>query len=372
MKQIIAILLLGITLNTTAQSRCGTTAHYTKIEAEFPEYKSARNTVNTYTKQWISNYTDKESNAIITIPVVVHVIWKTNAENISEAQILSQITILNEDYRRTNSDKTNTPTVWNSIATDTEIEFCLAKTDPQGNLTTGITRTQTTTNSFSLSNDQMKYTNTGGKDAWPNKDYLNIWVCSLQSGVLGYATPPSSFIGTYDGVVINHENFGNISSSQSAYNLGRTATHEVGHWLNLEHIWGASGSCGNDQVTDTPKQEIENYGCPTFPSKANSCNTTNPNGDMFMNYMDYSDDACMNLFTAGQKTRMLAAINLYRKNLLNHNLCHTPTAINHIKQDNKNLIKIIDVLGRTATATKNTPLFYIYDNGTVEKKIIIE
>ena len=170
----------------------------------------------------------------------------------------------------------------------------------------------------------MKSTSQGGIDAWPNEDYLNIWVCDLGGGLLGYATPPSNFLSNEDGVVINYKYFGNIGTAQAPYNKGRTATHEVGHWLNLDHIWGNGwGSCGNDNVSDTPVQEEENYSCPGFPHNPNSCGTSNQNGDMFMNYMDYTNDACMNLFTQGQKTRMISAINQYRSNLLNHNLCNS-------------------------------------------------
>ena len=159
-----------------------------------------------------------------------------------------------------------------------------------------------------------------------------------------------------------------------SYHKGRTATHEVGHWLNLEHVWGAWGNCGNDQVADTPTQEEENYSCPSFPHNTNSCGTTNANGDMFMNYMDYTNDACMNFFTIGQKNRMHSAINQYRSNLLNHTLCEGGvSAITENIKSKKKLIKIVDVLGRNIEINHfNTPLFYIYDNGSVEKKIIME
>ena len=220
-------------------------------------------------------------------------------------------------------------------------------------------------------NDPVKHTSAGGINAWPNNDYLNIWVCDLSGGVLGYAIPPSNSIGSTDGVVVGYKYFGN--SNYAPYNKGRTATHEVGHWLNLDHIWGAgAGNCGNDHVVDTPKQETENYSCPAFPLHPNACVTNNANGDMFMNYMDYTNDACMNLFTNGQKDRMLAAINLYRSNMVTNN-CDGSVGISEQKNSNRKLINIVDVLGRTSTEKqKNTPLFHIFDNGSVEKKIIIE
>ncbi|MCB0663092.1 MAG: zinc metalloprotease, partial [Saprospiraceae bacterium] len=184
--------------------------------------------------------------AVYTIPVVVHVIWNTTAENISDAQVQSQIDVLNEDFRRLNADANNT---W-SQAADSEIEFCMATIDPNGTATTGITRRQTTVSSFS-SNDNMKFYSTGGTDAWPAGDYLNIWVCDLSSGLLGYAQFPGGPANT-DGVVIDYAYFGRNGSATPPFDLGRTATHEVGHWLNLRHIWG-DGNCNvDDFVTDTP------------------------------------------------------------------------------------------------------------------------
>ena len=371
MRIIFTFLLAGFLLISNAQNRCGTEAHTKTMIANSPEYAIAKSKVNTQTSKWIENHPNYSEKTIITIPVIIHIVWNTNQENISDAQIQSQIEILNADFGRANIDTINTPSVWQSIAADCEIQFCLAQTDPNGNATTGITRTQTTHGSFNMNGD-IKSSAAGGIDAWENDDYLNIWACNLGSGLLGYATPPSSSIGSTDGVVIGYKYFGN--SNYAPYNKGRTATHEVGHWLNLEHIWGAWGSCGNDQVADTPKQEMENYSCPAFPLHPNACSTTNANGDMFMNYMDYTNDACMNLFTEGQKTRMIAAINQYRSNMLSHTLCEGgSTAITNFKNTKKTLVKIVDVLGRTSTAKQtNTPLFYIYDDGSVEKKMIIE
>ena len=306
-----------------AQDRCGTELYTSQLIQKYPGYKLALEKVDMQTKEWINN-NSKSSNSIITIPVVVHVVWNTNAENISDAQIFSQIDALNADYRRTNSDASNTPSVWQNIAADCEIDFCLATVDPNGAFTTGITRTQTSQTSFSISNSNMKSTASGGIDPWDQDHYLNIWVCDLGGGLLGYATPPSSFNNPQDGVVIGYRYFGTTGVVQAPYNKGRTTTHEVGHWLNLDHVWG-DNNCGNDQVSDTPIQEESNYSCPNFPHNANSCNTSNSNGDMFMNYMDYTNDACMNLFTNGQKARMISAINLYRSNLLNHNLCSGST-----------------------------------------------
>ena len=249
----------------------------------------------------------------------------------------------------------------------------MATTDPNGQPTDGINRVQTTHGAFGMNSD-VHSTPAGGADDWPNDDYLNIWVCNIETGLLGYATPPSNWTGDGDGLVIGYQYFGRIGTVQPPYNKGRTATHEIGHWLNLDHVWGGGwGSCGDDNVSDTPTQEQENYSCPGYPHNPNSCSATNPDGDMFMNYMDYTNDACMNLFTNGQKTRMLAAINQYRPNMLNHDLCAGTVGVSETLNQKRELIKIVDVLGRTTTnQPRNTPLFYIYNDGSVDKKIIIE
>lgn len=294
--------------------RCGTNQAVEQLKQNNPEFNHQREIINSQVNKWIQDnpVTANASRAVITIPVVVHVIYRTANENISDAQVLSQIDVLNEDYARLNADAGNTPSAFSSIAANTEIQFCLAKRDPSGALSNGITRTQTTVNTFQA-DDRMKSAATGGKDPWPRNSYLNIWVCNLGGGLLGYAYPPGS-PANIDGVVIGFRYFGRTGTLQAPYNKGRTATHEVGHWLNLEHIWGDdNGSCnGSDQVADTPNQSDANYGCPTFPKV--SC-SNGPNGDMFMNYMDYTDDGCMNIFTAGQKARMLAVLNGTRASL---------------------------------------------------------
>jgi Pregnancy-associated plasma protein-A/Secretion system C-terminal sorting domain/Fibronectin type III domain len=252
------------------------------------------------TEQFILNGGAQE-RTVVTIPVVVHVVYFNSAQNISDAQIATQIAVLNNDFRRLNADAGNTPGVWQGIAADCEVNFCMAQQDPAGNATTGIVRVSTTVNGFST-NDNVKYTSLGGSNIWDRNKYLNLWVCNLSGGLLGYAQFPGGAAAT-DGVVCDYAYFG--TGTTAPYDLGRTATHEVGHWLNCYHIWGDDGtSCnGTDQVSDTPNQADENYGCPVFPIV--SC-SNGPNGDMFMNYMDYTDDACMNMFTAGQKARMQA------------------------------------------------------------------
>ena len=252
----------------------------------------------------------REVNGVVAIPVVVHVLYNTTSENISDAQILSQITVLNDDFRRTNSDADET---W-SQAADSEIEFCMASSDPEGNATNGIVRTATSVSAFGT-NDAMKSSSSGGADAWPAGDYLNVWVCDISGGILGYAQFPGGAAST-DGIVIDYQYFGTIGTASAPFDLGRTATHEVGHWLNLRHIWGDGNCNADDFVTDTPSSDGANYGCATGHV---SCQTT----DMIENYMDYSDDGCMNLYTAGQKNRMRALFESggYRSSLLNSSGC---------------------------------------------------
>ena len=243
----------------------------------------------------------------LTIPVVGHDFYNDpNTEKISDAQIFSQIQVLNADYRRLNADFSIVPGAFSGIAADMKIEFCMASRTPSGSATNGITRTQTSVLEFTGDN-AVKSSATGGKDPWNPQNYLNFWVCNLGGGLLGYAQFPADLATSpeTDGVVIGYKYFGNTGPAVAPpYNLGRTATHEVGHWLNLRHIWG-DASCGDDFVNDTPTQEDHNYQCPNFPHITCS---NGPNGDMFMDYMDYVNDNCMAMFSEGQKVRVQATI----------------------------------------------------------------
>jgi len=254
---------------------------------------------------------------VTTIPVVFHVLWNTAAQNVTDEQLLSQLTVLNADFRATNADRTRTPPVWRDAVADAQVQFALASTDPGGGRTSGITRTQTQLASFGA-DDAMKSAATGGADAWPSDRYLNIWVCQLGGGLLGYAQFPGGPPET-DGVVLLHSGTGTVGTAAAPYDGGRTATHEVGHWLNLRHIWGddGEGCSGSDFVTDTPNQGGPNVGKPTFPRI--SCGNA-PNGDMFMNYMDYTDDAAMFMFTKGQAERMDACLTGPRASLLHREM----------------------------------------------------
>ena len=311
----------------SAQRNCGTMDRLAKILQENPSLS----TEIEQNKVLLQNYVNQNYSAlanervIYSIPTVVHVVYRNATENISNAQVISQIDALNKDFRKLNPDVSQVPSAWTGLAADVGIEFCLANRDPQGNLTTGITRTSSSQASFDISNENMKFDNSGGKSAWPTDQYLNIWVCNLDGTLLGYAQFPGQGSPSTDGVVIDFDDFGTTGTATPPFNLGRTATHEVGHWLGLYHIWGDEPQCSQDDgVSDTPQQKDKNYGCPSFPQGSSqaggSCSGANP-GAMFMNYMDYVDDACMYMFTNGQKANMLAALTQQRAALLNSQGC---------------------------------------------------
>ena len=307
-----ALSLLGLAL-TVSTASAQAPAHRTCASVEALQAQLAADpgmaqrmaTINSQAVQFAkSNQAANATGAVtLTIPVVVHVLYSTAAENISDAQIQSQIDVLNEDYHKLNADYTKTPSAFAGQVADVGIQFVLAKRSPSGTATTGIERKSSSTTSWGTA-DKIKSTSTGGLNAWPAGQYLNLWVGTIGGGILGYAQFPGGAAST-DGVVISPVYFGRTGSVTAPYNLGRTGSHEVGHWLNLNHIWGDDGTActGTDNVSDTPNQADENYGKPVFPQV--SC-SNGPNGDMFMNYMDYVDDAAMFMFSTGQSTRMNA------------------------------------------------------------------
>ena len=302
MKRFLFTVLLAGTMGSVmaqeAYRQCGTMEADARLRLEDPNYAARMEAIEAFTQEYIANEAGG-TRTVVTIPTVVHVVYNTASENISDAQVLSQLEVLNEDFRRLNADASSTLAEFVGVAADCEIEFCLATTDPNGNPTTGITRTSTTKTSFTT-DDKVKYTSQGGHDAWDRNSYLNLWVCDLGSGLLGYAQFPGGAAAT-DGVVCDYQAFGNTGAAAAPFNLGRTATHEVGHWLNLRHIWG-DGGCGvDDFCADTPSSDGPNYGCNLGTI---SCGTK----DMVQNYMDYTDDDCMNIFTQDQKSRMQAVL----------------------------------------------------------------
>lgn len=289
---------IAFTLDQQVRRRCSTMDVLTEQLASNPGMARRMAAIEEHTRQFEANPTARRTTAALTIPVVVHVLYNTTAQNVSDAQVQAQIDVLNQDFAKTNADASLIPAAFAASAASTNIQFTLAKRTPTGTATTGIIHKQTKVSSWS-SNDAVKNSKRGGDDAWDASKYLNLWVCNLGQGLLGYAQFPGGSPAT-DGVVVLYSSL--PGGTAKPYDKGRTATHEVGHWLNLRHIWG-DASCGNDYVSDTPTQQTSNYGCPSFPHVTCSNGTS---GDMFMNYMDYTDDACMYMFSNGQASRMNA------------------------------------------------------------------
>ena len=234
--------------------------------------------------------TNRLVNGKVEIPVVVNVLYHTTAENISLTQIQSQINVLNQDFNATNSDFNKVPSLFSGVKANVGITFVLDQ----------VIRKSTTKTSWGTT-DTMKKTTYGGINPTSPTTKLNLWVCTIGGGILGYAQFPGGASST-DGVAIDSKYFGLSGTASAPYNLGRTATHEVGHWMNLRHIWG-DANCGSDLVTDTPTHNDANYGVPAYPHYS-TCSGTPV--EMTMNYMDYTDDNAMYMFSNGQKSRMSA------------------------------------------------------------------
>lgn len=301
MRTLVFGVLILLAWNSNAQRDCATQDYIGRQTAADPSYAKGLAAAERFLQQTSAYFKMAAGPNIIQIPVVVHVLYNSAAQNISDEQVRSQIAALNRDFRRTNWDTVNTPARFKALAADMEIEFVLATADPKGRPTSGIVRKQTAVAEWTM-DDKIKSTATGGSDAWDSKSYLNIWVGNMRR-LLGYSSLPGG-PADMDGVVIHTGAFGTINTT-APYNLGRTAVHEVGHWMGLKHIWGDT-YCGDDGVGDTPTQGNFTSGCPTtFRTSCNNGTT----GDMYMNYMDFTSDACINLFTLGQKERMRSFFN---------------------------------------------------------------
>ncbi len=324
--------LNGLSQNTV--DRCGTMQYHEYLKQTRPNYQAEFTAYNQMIDQYMNTnqFASRTATANITIPVVIHILYNTAVQNISDAQATSQFSVLNNDFQRLNADTINTPTAFRSVAGGVAITFCLAQRDPSGNATTGIVHKSTTTAQFTTDN-KVKSSAQGGDDAWDVTRYMNIWVCNIGGGILGYGEFPTSSLSNTYGLVLNYTATGTMGTAAAPYNKGRTGTHEFGHCFNLNHTWGDNGQCGNtDNCPDTPPQTGGttsppgcNYGTPTYPWQPNTCtrpdgiagaSVTNTNGDMFMNYMDYTDDAVMNIFTKNQCARMLAVVTTAPWNVL--------------------------------------------------------
>ena len=318
-----------------SQTFCGTSGPTKEYLATHPDAKARMEAIETQTQRFVgqaSATAQKETpgtlaKPLIIIPVVVHLLYYTSSNpvytyndvpNLSDAVVQEQIESLNVDFQKLNTDVTQVPTAFASLVGNARVAFCLATRDPNGNATTGITRRAVGYNNqyFFYWDPEMKSTTSGGTDAWDPEQYLNIWCCRLDEGygVVGFSTIQGLAPRNEDGVVVDYRSFGKGPhlSVPNRRGLGRSLTHEVGHWLNLQHLWGdynppiPATVCGDDGVLDTPYQQGGgNLRKPVFPRVSVPCNN-GPNGDMFMNYMDNTDDDAKFMFSAGQVLRMQA------------------------------------------------------------------
>jgi hypothetical protein len=283
--------------NSPTDRACGSYQLLQSALAVDPALRDRMNAIEGFTARAISSGAAQKVNARgeIVIPVVVHVVYNKPAENISDAQIASQIDVLNEDFNLQNRDHRLVPDHFRDLKADVGIRFTLDR----------VIRVKTERHQWAVGygEDNIKLSSRGGSDAIDPTNYLNIWVGNLGGGLLGYATFPGWPIAT-DGVVVLYSAFGRTGTLIRNYNKGRTATHEIGHWLNLRHIWG-DATCGNDGVGDTPLHNTYNTGCPSADHRSTCTGTPL---EMWMNYMDYTYDACMYMFSEGQKNRMLSTL----------------------------------------------------------------
>ncbi len=286
---------------------CGTMDYLQKQIALDPSIKTSMDKLESYTENWVATHPNYENKSVITIPVVVHVIYSTTAQNISDSRVQEQIDVLNRDYGGQNTHSMGSFS--STLKVNTNVQFCLAQRKPDNTATNGIERKQTTHGNFGAANNDERHASTGGLDAWDVTKYFNLWVCDLGTSLCGYSQFPYAASGggvnsTY-GSTICYQFFG-VTGAVAPYNLGGTASHEIGHCLNLFHIWGDdNGACtGTDNCGDTPNQSNATYGHHTGVLTDN-CTSTSP-GIMYMNFMDYSDDQDYTNFTPNQNARMLA------------------------------------------------------------------
>jgi hypothetical protein len=325
----------------TTFHRCGTQYVADELNKKHPQLKKERESNRKrITEQMLQNIqTLARTNLNYTIPVVVHIVTQ-NPSAITNAQVQSQIDVLNADYQGKNADSTRIPAAFKSSFGKSNIQFCLAKRDPNGEPTNGIVRIQSATQSEPGLEDPIKFTCKGGSNAWDPTKYLNIWVCDISGDFLGYSFSPSDPLEIIPlnerGFVNNYKHFGKGGTAEAPFNLGRTATHEIGHFFDLIHIWGPNNcdggqNCGDsDEVGDTPNQEGCNFGAPSANQVITDDCTTSAPGIMWMNYMDYVDDLAMVMYTPQQYNRIQAAIlaTPWLLQMINSDGCNSPVLLN--------------------------------------------
>jgi len=287
---------IGLLVTYIVSGQCRSFEYQQQLIQKNPALQLSYNAVQNFTRlNESSRISSDQAGKTITIPVIVHILYHFPGENISDSLVKTQILALNRDFRKLNVDTVKIPEAFKSLAADCGIEFQLATVDSNGRATSGIIHKYTPITKWQL-DDKIKLSSEMGDDGWDPKSYLNIWVGTLDR-FLGYSSVPGD-PADKDGVVISNTAFGIRNSG--VYGKGRTSVHEIGHWLGLKHLWGDQ-DCGDDGVADTPKQETFTNGCPS--GIRISCNNA-PYGDMYMDYMDFTNDACLVMFTKGQKQKM--------------------------------------------------------------------
>lgn len=347
MKKTLLLLTVGCSFGLQAQMlhRCYSKEAITYQNNLTPGFAEAVDQQFEVAKQWSQE--NGPTRSVYTIPVVFHVVYNTPEENIPDSVIWNQLTRLNEDYARMNADTSNMRAEFMPVAGATQIQFMMAGIDPQGNPTNGITRTSSATTSFGSFNaffgdftdlEKVKSTADGGHDAWDQTRYLNIWICDMsingQAFLLGYATPPANLpnwpVGSTpdnlgDGVVLQYQCVGSNNPNDlgvANYTvLGRTAVHEVGHYLGLRHVWGDGDCTMDDGINDTPDAtDASQQDC---DQNSNTCNADvvglGDLHDMIENFMDYSAETCQNSFTDQQAALMHGVLENQRYDLVHNN-----------------------------------------------------
>ena len=350
----------------TITERCGTMQN---LEARFQanprfkkEFEAERDRFNAAVRAGIyrmpaTPQAQTGNRTALVVPVVFHIVL-ANPAVVTDAQIQAQLDTLNRDYAGNNGDSVKIPSYFKSVFGKSGIQFCLAQQTPSGDLTTGIDRVTTVQTSFSNLDDGVKHVATGGADAWDPSSYYNVWICILGNGILGYSTfPTNAGDQSTQGTAIDYRSL--PGGSYTVYNGGKTLTHETGHYFNLIHIWGDdNGACtGTDFIDDTPNQANSSTVCLTGV-KTDAC-TTGGNGIMYQNYMDYTYDNCLVMFTAQQVARMESAYIAYRPSLLNSIACQPPVLYNLDAQ-----LKSINQPAQRVCSNPFTPSITIRNRGT--------